>query len=51
MDTTTCNDGHNHLLLLLIGGTVAECSQALHLREEINENQKIPGLLPGLGNH
>ena len=32
------------------GGAVAEWSKALPLREKINENQKIPGLPPGLGN-
>ena len=31
------------------GGAVAEWSKALLKREKINENQKIPGLPPGLG--
>ena len=29
---------------------VAEWYKALHLREKINENQKIPGSPPGRGN-
>ena len=29
---------------------VAEWDKALHLREKINENQKIPGSPPGRGN-
>ena len=32
------------------GDTVAKWSQVLQLREKINENQKIPGSPPGLGN-
>ena len=32
------------------GGAVDECSKTLQLREKINENQKIPGSSPGLGN-
>ena len=32
------------------GGPVAEWSKALQLREKINENLRIPGLPPGLGN-
>ena len=31
-------------------GAVAEWSEALPLREKINENQKIPGSPPGQGN-
>jgi hypothetical protein len=31
------------------GGAVAEWSKVLLWREKINENQKIPGLPPGLG--
>ena len=33
-----------------IGGTVAKWSKALQLWEKINENQKIPGSSPDLGN-
>ena len=33
-----------------LGGTVAEWSKALRVREEINRNQKIPGSTPGPGN-
>ena len=32
------------------GGALAEWSKALQLREKINENEKIPGSPPGLGN-
>ena len=33
------------------GGAVAEWSKPLFLKDEINENQKIPGLPPGLSKH
>ena len=33
-----------------MGGAVAEWSKALLEREKINENRKIPGSPPGLGN-
>ena len=43
--------GQDPLLLGLTknGGAVAEWSKALQLKEKINENQKIPGSPPGLG--
>ena len=36
--------------LELEGGSVAEWSKALKLREKINENQNIPGSPPGMDN-
>ena len=42
---------YSHFLIIECGvGAVAEWSKTLQLREKINENEKIPGSSPGLGN-
>ena len=43
-------DAASDVNIMVEGGAVAEWYKALQLGEKINENQKIPGSPPGMGN-